>query len=523
MLHTTLGKVTLLTCGMFFCAIQGMDAKDTAEIAQGKDTVKTELRQKPNTAHWNIFLDAGGNYFDGDLGRDVNALYAPTVGLGFAYNFNTTWGIGAEYLYSMHRVTRDKNENLLLSGQMHRAQAFLTFDIFNVWRPYNPSKIFALNIIAGAGAGYYDFSTKKTNDATEFLPSKGFVPLLAAGVDFQFNVCKSLSLGVKGRYSYSIMNDGLDGRDARGTSNDGVFDVVFSMRYKISAKKKSHVLNEDSEVMKFNQLKDDVVDAVNPMIQNALANEERKRDTLVVLDTTILVKEKLETIDNHNNILYVYYGLNKSNLTDDALKVIQQAAAQLKADSTLYAEIIGYGDNIGSVEYNAKLTQERVDHVSDELISEHGIDSHRMIGYSGGIIKGLRSKSIYAPNRRVEIRFINKEEFNAISKKKASLEPTNTNVILENDTVSEQLPTEETKIIFEPQQEVVESQTVTIRKGMSLGSIARKHYGNALCWIYIYRENKHVIPDPDHLEEGQVLVLPKLTAQQLNAVKPKKR
>ena len=38
--------------------------------------------------------------------------------------------------------------------------------------------------------------------------------------------------------------------------------------------------------------------------------------------------------------------------------------------------------------------------------------------------------------------------------------------------------------------------------------MARRHYGSAKFWVYIYIENKDEIKDPDNLENGMVIVIP---------------
>jgi len=51
----------------------------------------------------------------------------------------------------------------------------------------------------------------------------------------------------------------------------------------------------------------------------------------------------------------------------------------------------------------------------------------------------------------------------------------------------------------------------TIVSGDSLSKIAKHHYGDATKWHQIYEANKAIIgANPDHIEVGQVLTLPKI-------------
>jgi nucleoid-associated protein YgaU len=50
----------------------------------------------------------------------------------------------------------------------------------------------------------------------------------------------------------------------------------------------------------------------------------------------------------------------------------------------------------------------------------------------------------------------------------------------------------------------------TVASGDSLSKIAKNHYGDAAKWHQIYEANKGIIgSNPDHIEVGQVLTLPK--------------
>ncbi|MCD8388010.1 MAG: HU family DNA-binding protein [Bacteroidales bacterium] len=51
----------------------------------------------------------------------------------------------------------------------------------------------------------------------------------------------------------------------------------------------------------------------------------------------------------------------------------------------------------------------------------------------------------------------------------------------------------------------------TVREGNSLGSMAKKHYGSNIYWVYIYLENKDVIGNPNKVAVGTRLKIPPLS------------
>ncbi len=56
-----------------------------------------------------------------------------------------------------------------------------------------------------------------------------------------------------------------------------------------------------------------------------------------------------------------------------------------------------------------------------------------------------------------------------------------------------------------------QGETYTVVSGDSLSKIAKNHYGDASKWHQIYDANKSTIgANPDHIEVGQVLQLPKI-------------
>lgn len=492
---TAISKSGILVCILTLCSVFccAPHAQAQRKAAEGIRPSGYTANAAPLTSHWSLYLDAGGNWFDADYGvKFVHALYAPSVGAGVTYYFNPTWGLGLGYTYSNHRITNKEHlythfseDTDLFRAQMHRVQLFSTFDVVNAWLPGNTNKIVALNILAGGGTGFYNRSQYMDLDGLLQEDNKYHIcPMIMAGADLQFNVSRSISLGLKVTYTY-FSKDDLEGR-IKGTNNDGIVDLGLSLRYKINAVKTSHVCNVTNED-KFIERNEKAKQKDAPAKVDTLVLMQK--DTVVITNTVTEVQEVAA-----DNNYYIYFAPNQSTLKDPDLAVIQQVASRLQRTPDTYIEIVGYCDNTGSEKYNLQLGHARAYNVMNEFLEEYGIAPERMVAYSGGIISGKRSKAAYGPNRRVEIRLLNAEQFEAAKQQyRQTLQqnPAPESAAPITERISRQLPA-----------------------GSTLMLLAREEYGNANCWVYIYEANRRVIADPDHVQAGQTLIIPALTDEQ---------
>ncbi len=51
-------------------------------------------------------------------------------------------------------------------------------------------------------------------------------------------------------------------------------------------------------------------------------------------------------------------------------------------------------------------------------------------------------------------------------------------------------------------------EVITIKEGDTLANIAERKYGHKAFWVYIYEENRELLPDPHHATAGLILTLP---------------
>ena len=107
----------------------------------------------------------------------------------------------------------------------------------------------------------------------------------------------------------------------------------------------------------------------------------------------------------HVALIGVLFDFNKSTLKPESDAVLERVGGLMAKDSALQAEIQGHTDNVGTPEYNVKLSQARAASVAAWLTS-HGVATDRMTAKGYGLtmpIADNKTDEGRARNRRVEI------------------------------------------------------------------------------------------------------------------------
>jgi peptidoglycan-associated lipoprotein len=106
----------------------------------------------------------------------------------------------------------------------------------------------------------------------------------------------------------------------------------------------------------------------------------------------------------------VTFPLNRSEVSDDAKALIDEAIAQLKAENKgVFFEIEGHTDSTGPDAYNVKLGEDRAQAVRGYLHDQHGIALSRMEVISYGEAKPVqdnKTRDNRSQNRRVVIKVL---------------------------------------------------------------------------------------------------------------------
>ncbi len=108
----------------------------------------------------------------------------------------------------------------------------------------------------------------------------------------------------------------------------------------------------------------------------------------------------------HAAVYGIYFDTGKADLKPESEKAVAEIAKLLKTDAALKLFVVGHTDNVGGVESNMKLSQDRADAVIQALVRSHGVAAPRLKAFGNGPYAPVASNDTddgKAKNRRVEL------------------------------------------------------------------------------------------------------------------------
>lgn len=102
----------------------------------------------------------------------------------------------------------------------------------------------------------------------------------------------------------------------------------------------------------------------------------------------------------------ILFETGKADLKPESSAAIAEVAKLLKGDASLKVFVVGHTDNVGAVDGNIKLSQDRAQAVVQALVKTHGIEAARLKPYGAGPYAPVASNDAEegrAKNRRVEL------------------------------------------------------------------------------------------------------------------------
>jgi outer membrane protein OmpA-like peptidoglycan-associated protein len=108
----------------------------------------------------------------------------------------------------------------------------------------------------------------------------------------------------------------------------------------------------------------------------------------------------------HVAIYGIYFDFNKADVKPESDPALIEITKLLQQDPKLKLYVVGHTDNVGSLDYNMKLSQQRAEAVVKELVSKYKVDGSRLKSLGVGPAAPVTSNETEegkAKNRRVEL------------------------------------------------------------------------------------------------------------------------
>ncbi|MEW6570286.1 MAG: OmpA family protein [Nitrospirota bacterium] len=124
----------------------------------------------------------------------------------------------------------------------------------------------------------------------------------------------------------------------------------------------------------------------------------------VVADAKSLMSDIQAT--GHASVYGIYFDFNKADIKPESEAAIKEIAKLLQQNSRLKLYVVGHTDNVGTLDYNMKLSKARADAVVKELVAKYKISAQRLNAFGVGSLAPVASNDVEegrAKNRRVEL------------------------------------------------------------------------------------------------------------------------
>ncbi len=102
----------------------------------------------------------------------------------------------------------------------------------------------------------------------------------------------------------------------------------------------------------------------------------------------------------------IYFDFNKADIKPESEPSIKEIAKLLQENKGLKLYVVGHTDNVGTIDYNMKLSKARADAVMKELVTKYKITAQRLKAYGVGQLAPVATNETEdgrAKNRRVEL------------------------------------------------------------------------------------------------------------------------
>jgi|GEM_PF-989022 len=390
------------------------------------------------------------------FGFEVEYTFTPGFGLYAEYVYNPYRGSTTYYYKGLKQpsgLQENKQVAMDFDGLAHEASLGVSLNFLNMFYRYRP-QTWNVYVNVGMGVAFYDvsayhFGTKNIMDYLDngkhVAPSipEGRAVTFPLGISLEYNPLKWLAIVWNTQYRMH-KKDNMDASE-KGNDDDNTIYSGLGVRWKINDPKNKalqHVRNMSpaeyepaqccDATIENSQKISEIVTQVSALVGNATSIEEerdrlseenlpdsdldgvpdiRDRHPNTPLGSFVnyygepLDKDAIERILGYGQYIEetpsIYFDLGSSRISIESHMVLAKIARKMYADPNLKIDIVGYCDNVGSVELNNKLSMRRAEDTKRELVRRYGVSPNRISTYGKGKTPGPVDD--FMPNRRCDL------------------------------------------------------------------------------------------------------------------------
>ncbi|MCU0412073.1 MAG: OmpA family protein [Bacteroidetes bacterium] len=124
----------------------------------------------------------------------------------------------------------------------------------------------------------------------------------------------------------------------------------------------------------------------------------------IVADANAFLNELRTT--GHASVYGILFDTGKSELKPESNNALEEITKLMKMEPSLKLYVVGHTVNIGGLDYNMRLSQDRAEAVVQALVRERGVDATRLKSFGNGPYAPVATNETEegrAKNRRVEL------------------------------------------------------------------------------------------------------------------------
>ena len=317
---------------------------------------------------WSVELDGGFNKPQRPFtpGSYYTARISPyTVDLGVRYMMNNKFGLKADVGYN--NFTGQKNSSIDFDSNYYRIDLQGVANLGRIMNFETWTNTFGLLGHAGFGVGRLE------NKDFHFKDNVGN---LIAGLTGQIRITDRIALtGDVTTICNAFQDHTFDG--AAATHARGFSGLLFNGTVGLNiylGKNTKHadwvVISENADVAALENKVANLEAQVNKMPEKQVIVEKPVNNTIV--NDKDVIKELI-----NDKYYSVYFDFNKSTPIENSTAAIDVVLTYLRKNPSTSLDIIGYADQVGSSEYNNKLSNARANNVKT-IFEKAGIASSRL-------------------------------------------------------------------------------------------------------------------------------------------------